>query len=268
MGLKKPGEIAEIVSCSVGVSKCELKIPKMLILAFFAGVYIGFGAILATTVTQDLAAYVGTGLSQFMGGAVFSVGLMLVVICGAELFTGNNLIVMSGLEKDATWPKIGINLVLVYVGNLIGSLVLVYIYFATGLWKMNAGALGARAVAIANAKVNLDAVQALTRGILCNWLVCLAVWLTISSEDVIGKIFGCFFPIMAFVASGFEHSVANMYFIPIGVLLGGTADYAASATANLTWLGCIANLFWVTIGNVIGGVFFVGILYWFVYRKD
>ncbi len=269
--MKSPKEIAEAV-CNVGVVKSQLKITKMFILAMLAGVYIGFGSHLATVVTQDLSTYLGLGFSQFMGGAVFSVGLMLVVIAGAELFTGNTLIMISCLNKKISLKDLMRNWIPVFLGNFAGSILLAAIIFIGQLYTMGGYSLGVRALAIANAKVNIDFVSAIARGIVCNWLVCLAVWLATSSDDIIGKIFSCFFPIMAFVASGFEHSIANMYFLPAGLFLKGVPEVVAKAgldLSNLTWINFITrNLIPVTIGNIIGGAFFVGTLYCYVYLKE
>lgn len=269
--MKSPKEIAE-AACNAGVAKSQLKITKMFVLAILAGVYIGFGGYLATTVTQDLSKYLGVGFSQFMGGAVFSVGLMLVVIGGAELFTGNNLIVVACLNKKVRLNGLLRNWITVYLGNFLGSILLAIIIFMTGLYTMGGSSVGIKAITTANTKVNIDFVSALARGIVCNWLVCLAVWLAMASDDVIGKIFACFFPIMAFVASGFEHSVANMFFIPLGLFLKQVPQVVAIAGLdlnNLTWTGFIVNnLLPVTIGNIIGGAFFVGTLYCYIYLKD
>jgi formate/nitrite transporter len=158
---------------------------------------------------------------------------------------------------------------IVYVANFIGAIFLAWLYYHTDLWKAGNMAVGLSALKIANAKVNLTFVQALSRGILCNWLVCLAVWMAIASREVVGKIFAIFFPIMAFVALGFEHCVANMYFIPMGMFLKNAGIASAGFNlVNLTWGGFIfRNLVPVTIGNIIGGAFFVGCLYWLVYVK-
>lgn len=275
MGTKKPAEIAEVVACSVGVSKCNLPTGKMFVLAIFAGVYIGFGAILATTVTTGLSTYAGLGFAKFMGGAVFTVGLMLVVLCGAELFTGNNLIVTAKLDKKVTWKGLGRNWLIVYLGNFVGAMLLVLIYWGSFLWSMGNYGVGANALKIADSKVDMGWGAAFCRGILCNILVCLAVWMAISAEDTSGKIAGMFFPIMAFVAMGFEHSVANMYFIPIGILLKDNAHVVAASglsaadLKNLNWWSFIwNNLIPVTLGNIVGGAIFVAALYWYVYRKE
>ncbi len=264
MGARSPPETAEAL-CGVGCKKTNLPIAKMFVLAMFAGVYIGFGAQLMTTVKVGLADALGPGFAAFLGGAVFSVGLMLVIIAGAELFTGNNLIVLACCHKKATIAGLLKNWCVVYVGNFVGSILLALIVFGGFYAFRDPGAMGSLAVAVANAKVNLGFIEAMCRGILCNWLVCLAVVLAVSSKDNIGKIFACFFPIMAFVAMGFEHSVANMYFVPMGIFLKDFAGMAASASLN--WAGFVQNIIPVTIGNIIGGAFFVGILYWYVYLQ-
>ncbi len=270
---KSPAAIAASVSQTIGVGKCNASTFNLLVLGILAGVYIGFGSALATTVGHDAAKFVGSGLAKFFFGAVFSVGLMLVVIAGSELFTGNNLILASVLGGHAKPVKLVRNWTLVYIANFLGALLLVGIMYGTGLWKGGGTSMGigVKALAIANGKVNIPFWAALFRGIGCNWLVCLAVWMMISANDTGGKIWAAFFPIMAFVALGFEHSVANMYFIPMGMFLKGT-DVAAQAglnLANLTWGNFIVkNLIPVTIGNIIGGSLFVALLYWSVYQRN
>lgn len=247
-------------------------ILKLMILGILAGVYIGFGACLATMIGHDAAKYVGVGLSRFIVGGVFSLGLMLVVIAGAELFTGNNLMLMSVLDKKSPFNKMLFKLCIVFVANLIGAVLLAFLYYKTNLWKTGDGmAVGVNALKLANFRMSLTFTEALTRGILCNWLVCLAVWMALASRDVIGKIFSCFFPIMAFVASGFEHCIANMYFIPMGIFLKSSGQITAEGLdlTNLTRANFFSrNLLPVTIGNIIGGALFVGLLYWTVYVKD
>jgi len=268
---RAPANVAHMLSDTVCTKKINAAPSKIFVLGIFAGAYIAFGAALATLVGHDAAAFVGVGLGKFMTGAVFSVGLMLVVIAGSELFTGNNLMLMTVLDRRASLGRMLNKWALVYIANFIGSMLLVVLYYLTDLWKSNDLAVGIAALKIANAKVNLSFIEALARGILCNWLVCLAVYLAFASRNVIGKIFSCFFPIMAFVASGFEHSVANMYFIPQGLFLKGTQVAQASGLdlANLTWGGFILNnLLPVTIGNIIGGSLLVGMGYWYVYVRD
>ena len=267
---KKPNEIA-VTLREAGRRKTLLTLDRMFILAVLAGVYIGFGAQLATTVSMDLAPHVGIGLSNMISGAVFSVGLMLVVLGGAELFTGNNLIWLSFLGQRSKLSAVMRNWVTVYLGNFLGSVLLVFIVFVGGFYSLGGDLLGVRALAIANGKVNLGFFQLVARGIVCNWLVCMAVWLATSAEDATGKMLACLFPIMAFVASGYEHSVANMFFVPMGILLKGVPGLALRSgldVTNLTWGGFVfRNLIPVTVGNVIGGCFFVATLYWYVYLR-
>jgi formate/nitrite transporter len=268
MSIKSPLEIAKAIE-NVGSVKCGLSFLKMFILAIFAGIFIGFGAILATTVTTGISTTVGFGVSKFLGGAVFSVGLMLVVLCGAELFTGNNLIAVALCSKKVNILQVLKSWIVVYIGNFVGSIALAAIYFGTNLWGTSGSisAIGSTAVSIAAGKCTLDFMAALCRAILCNVLVCLAVWMSVSSVSAGGKILAIFFPIMAFVASGFEHSIANMYFIPIGLFIAAADPAVAAANTGLTWGGFVNNLVPVTIGNMIGGVIIVGILYWLVYLK-
>jgi formate/nitrite transporter len=238
-------------------------LSRTLVLSLLAGFYIAFGAELATVVTQDAARYLGVGVSRLLGGSVFSLGLMLVVICGAELFTGNSLLVKAGLQREISWGKMTENWIVVILGNLLGSLFFAWLMFHSELWRQ--GNVAEHSVNIAAAKTDLSFGVALVRGILCNWLVCLAVFMATAARDVTGKLLACFAPIMAFVASGFEHSVANMYFIPTGLLLKGELGLD---TAGLTWGNFfIGNLIPVTLGNIIGGVVFVSFAYWFVHLK-
>jgi formate/nitrite transporter len=268
--LKKPNEIA-VALREAGRKKTQLSLDRMFVLGILAGVYIGFGAQLATTVSMDLSPKVGVGLSNFISGGAFSVGLMLVVLGGAELFTGNNLIWLSFLSRRSKATAVLRNWSTVFLGNFVGSILLANLIFIGGFYTMGGNALGLRALTIANGKVNIGFIQLVARGIVCNWLVCLAVWIATSAEDTTGKILACFFPIMTFVASGFEHSIANMFFIPIGILLKGVPNLVSQAgldLQHLTWTGFLTrNLLPVTIGNVIGGGFFVATLYWYVYLR-
>jgi formate/nitrite transporter len=218
-----------------------------------------------------MAGYLGVGFTKFMTGAVFSLGLMLVIIAGAELFTGNNLMISSAITREITFGRMLERWGLVYVSNFIGSILIALLFVFSGLWRLSDGALGAAAVRIAYGKVNLPFIQALLRGVGCNWLVCLAVWMALAARQTIGKIFAIFFPIMGFVALGFEHSVANMYFIPTGIFLrifGGVGAPAGVAAESLSWLNFLwKNLLPVTIGNIIGGGLFVGMSYWSAYLR-
>ena len=268
--MKRPNEIAMALR-EAGRKKTRLSLDRMFVLAILAGVYIGFGAQLATTVSMDMIPRYGVGLTNLVSGTVFSVGLMLVILGGAELFTGNNLILLSYLCGRAKLSYVLRSWIIVYLGNFIGSLVLVLIVYLGGLYALGSNMLGVRALAIASAKVNLGFVELVARGVVCNWLVCLAVWIAMSAEDTTGKIFACFFPIMAFVASGFEHSVANMFFVPMGIMLKDIPSLVALSNlslTNLTWSGFIINnLVPVTLGNIIGGGFFVATFYWYVYLR-
>jgi formate/nitrite transporter len=268
---KAPATIAETVAQKIGVTKVTSPWLSVLVLGVLAGAYIGFGGMLSTTVTFDMAAGFGIGFTKFIGGAVFSVGLMLVVIAGAELFTGNNLMITSTLAREITFTTMLKRWVAVYVANFVGSIIIALLFYLSGLWKTGGGALGEAVVRIAYAKVNLAFGEALFRAIGCNWLVCLAVWMALSARQTVGKIFAIFFPIMAFVAIGFEHCVANMYFIPAGMFLhswGAVAAPAGVDPASLGWGSFLyRNLLPVTVGNIIGGVFFVGMSYWGAYLR-
>jgi formate/nitrite transporter len=266
-----PRTIAETVAQKVGVAKATSPWLSVFVLGILAGAYIGFGGLLSTTVTFDAAAKWGIGFSKILAGGAFSVGLMLVVIAGAELFTGNNLMVSSVMMREITLGTMSKRWAVVYLANFIGSIFLALLFYYSGLWKTGDGALGAAAVKIAYNKVALSFGEALWRGIGCNWLVCLAVWMALAARQIIGKIFAIFFPIMAFVAIGFEHSVANMYFIPTGILLmnwGGFTNVPGVDPNVLGWVNFLwRNLLPVTIGNIIGGVVFVGMSYWGAYLR-
>jgi formate/nitrite transporter len=266
-----PRTIAETVAQKVGVAKATSPWLTVFVLGILAGAYIGFGGLLSTTVTFDAASKWGIGFSKILSGATFSVGLMLVVIAGAELFTGNNLMVSSVMTREITFGAMLKRWGVVYLANFVGSIFLALLFYFSGLWKTGDGALGAAAVKIAYNKVALSFGEALWRGIGCNWLVCLAVWMALAARQVIGKIFAIFFPIMTFVAIGFEHSVANMYFIPTGILLMNGAGFTNVPGVDPNLLGWInflwRNLLPVTIGNIIGGVVFVGMSYWGAYLR-
>jgi formate transporter len=268
---KAPKTIAETVAQSVGVAKATSPWLTVFVLGILGGAYVAFGGMLSTTATFDAAAKLGLGVTKFLGGAVFSVGLMLVVIAGAELFTGNTLMVSSVMSREISFGTMTRRWGVVFFANFLGSIFLTTLFFYSGLWKTGDGALGLAAVKIANTKVNLTFAEALWRGIGCNWLVCLAVWMALAARQTIGKIFAIFFPVMAFVTLGFEHSVANMYFIPTGILLvqkGVFPDLHGMDVHALNWINFLwKNLLPVTIGNVIGGAVFVGMSYWGAYLR-
>jgi formate/nitrite transporter len=268
---KPPQTIAETVASTVGVGKTTSPWLTVFVLGILAGSYIGFGGLLSTAVTFDLAKTMGIGFQKFLAGSAFSVGLMLVVIAGAELFTGNNLMLSSAMAGKITFGTMSVRWTVVWIANLVGSIVLALILYLSGLWKTGNGALGASAVGIAYFKVNLTFLEVLVRAIGCNWLVCLAVWMALAARQTIGKIFAIYFPIMAFVAIGFEHVVANMYFIPAGIFLHNWAGIAAPAAydpASLNWISFLwKNMVPATIGNIIGGGVFVGMSYWGAYLR-
>jgi len=263
-----PPEVAQKTE-AVGVTKGTRDTLSTMLLGILAGVFIGLGAMFCTVVTTDSG--LGFGLTKLLGGLTFCLGLILVVIAGAELFTGNCLIVMSWISGRTSLARLFRNWGLVYFANLLGALSLVGLMFYTYQWTLNGYGVGANALLIANAKVNLSFGSALARGIMCNALVCLAIWLCFSARTVTGKILSILFPITAFVAAGFEHSIANMYFIPMGIMLAsqpaalGAAGVTANGVANLTWGGFVGNLVPVTIGNIIGGSILVGGVYWLAY---
>jgi formate transporter len=266
-----PPEMAERAE-SIGVKKAGLDFWTMLALGILAGAFIALGALFATTVTASTLPY---GVNRLLGGVAFCLGLILVIVAGAELFTGNNLVVMAWANKKVTTAHLLRCWVVVYAGNLVGAVATAVLVFLAKQYSFGAGAAGKNALAIAQNKCNLGVVQAVMLGILCNVLVCLAVWLCYSARTTTDKVISIIFPITAFVAAGFEHSVANMYFIPAGLLIKAFAppeywnlihDSASSYTA-LNWIGFLRNLVPVTLGNTIGGSLMVGLVYWFIYLR-
>lgn len=270
-----PAEIAHKAE-NIGVTKANLGPFRMFALAVLAGAFIAMGAIFATTVTAGASGMLSYGVTRMLAGLVFCLGLILVVVAGAELFTGNNLIVMAWASKKVSTGRLLRNWVIVYLGNFAGALLTAYMMFLSGQYLFGKGAIGLSALNIANAKVSLTFTNALVLGIFCNALVCLAVWLTMGARSTTDKIMAIIFPIAAFVAAGFEHSIANMYFIPIGLFIKSWATPAFWANIEmmpadfpqLTWSNFfVANLLPVTIGNIIGGAVMVGLAYWFIYLR-
>ncbi len=266
-----PPEMAQRAA-QVGQAKVELGAAKTLALAVLAGAFIAMGAVFATTVTAG-AGELPYGVGRLLGGVAFSLGLILVVVAGAELFTGNNLIVMSWASRRVPTARLLRSWLLVYCGNFAGALATVGLMYATRQYTFGSGVVGAQVLAIADAKVSLGFGQAVALGILCNALVCIAVWLCYSARSTADRILAIVPPIAAFVASGFEHSVANMYFVPIGILVKSDSGHVASTSgvpdlADLTWGSFfVDNLVPVTIGNLIGGTLLVGAIYWFIYLR-
>ena len=258
----------------VGVRKARLEAISLFALAVLAGAFISLGAIFATTVSSG-AGDLPYGVVRLLAGLAFSLGLILVIVGGAELFTGNNLIVMAWASGKVSSGLVLRNWSIVYVGNLVGALATAVVMFISGQYVFGNGSVGATALAIGNTKAGLEFVPAIALGMMCNALVCLAVWLTFSARTTTDRILAIVPPIAAFVAIGFEHCVANMYFIPEAIAIRTFApdgfwaaiDRVPADYPNLTAEGFVANLVPVTIGNVIGGALMVGIVYWFVYLR-
>jgi formate/nitrite transporter len=257
-----PAQIAMRVR-EVGVTKAAMPVLTMFALAVLAGAFIALGALFYTvTMTTGKGVAVPFGLHRLAGGVAFSLGLVLVVVGGAELFTGNNLIAMAWASGRVTTQQIMRNWGWVYLGNLVGAVGTAALVWLAGIQSMGDGSVGETMVQIARSKISLDPVSAIARGVLCNVLVCLAVWLCMGARSVTDKILAIVFPITGFVACGFEHSVANMYFLPIGVAL------AAGTAAPLSAVDAIGNLALVTIGNIFGGTVLVALVYWTVYLRS
>ncbi len=271
----------------LGVRKAEMPFLKMFMLSILAGAFIALGAIFATTISAGgmaVTASDGTvafntglpyGLTRLLTGLVFSLGLILVVVGGAELFTGNNLIVMAWANGKVTGRALLRNWFIVYLGNFVGSIGTVLLMYFTKQYTFGANSVGIAALKIGVAKVDLTFIQAVALGILCNALVCLAVWLTYSARSTVDKIFAIVFPITAFVAAGFEHSVANMYFIPYALFIKDfDPDFVTTVGDKvahldlLTWQTFLVNnLIPVTIGNIIGGAVLVAAVYWAIFLR-
>ena len=252
---------------SVGITKANMDSKKAFLLSIMAGLYIGMGGMFMLMVRSDPSFSFAT--SQLLGGLVFCLGLFLVVAAGAELFTGNLLMICGKLSKRITWLQMLKNLVIVYLGNLLGSLLMVAILFLADYSSFNNGLVGSTAMTVAAGKIAQPAEALFFKGIMCNFLVCLAVWISFSARTLVDKFVAVLFPITAFVACGFEHCIANMFFLPLGILLSATGfEYLGSADISvITAGGALYNLGLVTVGNIIGGLVMVGIVYWFIYGK-
>jgi formate transporter len=254
-----PLEVARRVE-TVGVAKARMPTLPLLMLGVLAGAFIGLGSMLFVIVRSD--ATLGFAASQIGGGLVFSLGLLLVVVAGAELFTGNNLLAMAWADGRITTAEVLRNWVLVCAANFVGAAGLALLVFASGHTGMNGGAIGRTVVRIALAKQGLPAWEAFARGILCNVLVCMAVWMAMAGRSVVDKAVAVIFPIMAFVAAGFEHSIANMYLMPLAMLVQDPG-----AAQLVTWSGMAANLGFVIAGNLLGGSVLVGLTYHVIYGR-
>lgn len=261
--LYSPAEIADRVEAA-GVTKARLPLLKLFVLGLLAGAFIGLGAMYYTIVVADHS--LPFAVQRVLGGVVFSLGLMLVVIAGAELFTGNNLIVMAWADGKVTSAELLRNWVVVFIANGIGAVALAWLVWMAGHPALGKGAVAQQAIAIASAKVSMPIAEAFFRGVMCNVLVCMAVWLAMASRSVTDKTLAVLFPVSAFVAAGFEHSIANFYFIPLAMfLVHGGQPVPAGVTIDLA--GLAANMVPVTLGNLAGGAILVAGVYWIVWRK-
>lgn len=267
-----PAEMA-VKAAETGAKKTGLDLLRMFLLAILAGAFIAMGAIFATTVSAG-GTSLPYGVTRLLAGFTFTLGLILVVVSGSELFTGNSLIIIAFANRRITLGALLRNWAIVYLGNFVGALMTAYLMFLAGQYTFGSGAIGLAALNTGEAKTALNFVQAIVLGVFCNALVCMAVWMCYSARSTIDKILAIIPPISAFVAAGFEHSIANMYFIPVALFIKqmGTPEFYAMINkspgdfSHLTWGNFfLANLLPVTIGNIIGGVVMVGLMYWFIY---
>ena len=268
--------ITEVIEQNIqnGIKKTNLTTKKLILLGIAAGFFIGIGAEASSLAMHGIS---NVGLARTVAGAVFPIGLMLIVLLGGELFTGNCLISMAVYDKKAKLKGMIRNLTIVYISNFIGAALMAWMINNCGQLNFSDGGAGAFTIKVALGKVGIDPMQAIVSGILCNVLVCLAIFMAATAKDVAGKCIAIFFPIFVFVISGFEHCVANMYYIPAGIFAAHNPLYAAKATelygitaeqlSGLNFGTMFSNLVPVTIGNIIGGMVFVGLLYWYLYRK-
>ena len=269
--MNNPKEIIE-ANMNGAVNKANLPLARMIILGMMAGMFIALGGAISNTAVHDIA---NVGLARTLAGVIFPVGLLMIILVGGELFTGNCLMVMAAMNKRIKVSGLIRNLVIVYFSNLIGSLIIDVLIFYSGNLDYTGGALGAYTIKVALGKVNITPGNAVVSGILCNFLVCMAILMAGSAKDVIGKIFATWFPIFAFVIGGFEHIVANMFYIPTGILAATNPDYVAKAeelygiTADqlsaLDLGGLLHNFIPVTIGNILGGMIFIGCTLYFIH---
>lgn len=273
IGMNSPIEIVE-GNIDGAVRKANLPLNKMILLGILAGAFIALGGATSSTAAH---AVTNVGLARTVAGAVFPIGLMMIVFVGGELFTGNCLIFMAVIDGKVSWGKFARNLVVVYFSNLIGALLIDVLIFFSGNLNYSGGLLGAYAIKVAVGKVAITPVQAVTSGILCNILVCVAILMAAAAKDVAGKVWAIFFPIFAFVIGGFEHCVANMFYIPMGMLAAKNSAYVdkaieaygmtAEEIGSLTVVNSLGNFIPVTIGNIIGGAVCVGCICYIIHVK-
>lgn len=256
-------------------SKTELSLGRMILLGIFAGMFIAGGASASSLAMHAIS---NVGLARLVAGTIFPVGLMMIVLVGGELFTGDCLMIMGCIHGKFSAIKMAKVLVVVYLSNLVGSLLFAGLVYASGQYNYTNGMLGAFTIKVALGKVNLSFGAAVASGILCNIFVCMAVLMATAARDISGKIWGIFFPILTFIVSGYEHCVANMYYIPAGIFAAANEAYVTSGVNNimfaadqldkLTWVNfVVANLIPVTIGNILGGMVFVGLPLYLIHQK-
>ncbi|MCR5196686.1 MAG: formate/nitrite transporter family protein [Pseudobutyrivibrio sp.] len=268
-----PEEVIEF-NLSKAESKVSFRLYKMIIFGIMAGAFIAIGAATSSTAAHSVA---NVGLSRLVAGAIFPVGLMLITFMGGELFTGNCLTAMGAMDKRFSWGMVVKDLVIIWISNLVGALLVVALTYYSGNLDYSAGLLGAYSIKVALGKCSISFAKGITSGIMCNILVCAAILLATAAKAIAGKVWAIFFPIMAFVVGGFEHCVANMFYIPIGMLAANNDTYVAKAaeaygiTADqlsaLSIQGFILNQIPVTIGNILGGIIFVGLPCYLVHKK-
>ncbi|MBU3143059.1 formate/nitrite transporter family protein [Clostridium sp. CF012] len=264
-----PKEVCNYVE-SIGVQKANNQFIQTLILGILAGAFIAIGGFSAAMASHSIE---NLGVARLIAGIVFPVGLMLVIICGGELFTGNCLLTVAYAQKKITLKKMIKNWTIVYFANFFGAFIIVALIYYSGLLNTNGGRLGGYAIKVAAYKCGLTFTEAFTSGILCNFVVSLAVWGSYAAKDIVGKVFISFFPIMAFVIAGFEHSVANMYYLLLGLFAKFNPTYVelshqtAGKIENINLVNIVQNLIPTTLGNIVGGGIFVGLAYWLIYNK-
>lgn len=270
-----PNSVAHELADKVMPAKANFRKSKTFVLAIAAGALIAFGAQVSLTVMTGTAENLSWGIAKLVGAITFATGLMMVVLTGSELFTGNVMMTFSVIEKKTSFAKLIRNWTIVYIGNFVGSLLIAFLIYYSGCSHNSHEALGVLSLTTAYQKVNLTWVEAFTRGILCNWLVCLAIWMASSARLVIGKIFAIFFPIVTFVASGYEHSIANMFFLTNGLFAKHTPAIVAASGFTADQLSTLSiksmfvnSLIPVTLGNMVGSIVFVVLLFWTAYLKD
>ena len=270
----RPDQILEKASATYE-KKARQNIKKTLVLSFIAGIFIALGAVASTLASFNLLSDPNKiGLGKLIQGLTFTPGLIFVLIAGGELFTGNNLMAIAFLDKKISVGDLLKSWLIVYFGNFIGSIFVAFLIYKSGQWQIADNDLAARVILIANQKINLSFSQGMILGIFCNFLVCLGVWMALGAKDYVGKVLSAIFPVVAFVVSGFEHSVANMYYIPAGIFAKNIPAFVEKTGLSLDELSHLnflnmftKNLIPVTLGNIIGGAILVGLLYFIAFKE-